>query len=118
MKGIVIKNKWLCLPGAGAWTLFPFIFVRSNQYLTKRVITHERIHLRQQAELLIIPFFVFYILNGILNIFLMAKPSFYKAIVFEKECFANEHDSRYLHNMKWYGWISWIGRKYERTGKR
>jgi hypothetical protein len=118
MKGIVVVNKWLVPPMAGGITIFPFIFLRSNQYLTKRVITHERIHLRQQLELLVVPFFVLYILNGIVNIVLMSKPDFYRTILFEKECFANEHDSRYLHTMKWYSWIKYIGKPYIRIGKK
>lgn len=39
---------------ARAVTVFPFIFVRSKEDAIPWVINHERIHIRQQLELLII----------------------------------------------------------------
>jgi len=49
--------------------LFPFILVNNKSLLTDAIlINHERIHLRQQAELLVIPFYVLYLINYLINI--------------------------------------------------
>jgi hypothetical protein len=61
------------------------------------LINHERIHLRQQAELLVIPFYLLYLLNYLFN--LLIYRSHHKAyiqIVFEREAYANEADTGYL----------------------
>lgn len=48
---------------AKAVTIFPFIFVRSETELIPWLINHERIHIRQQIELLLIGSIVLYIVE-------------------------------------------------------
>ena len=61
---MVRKNRFLVPKGYRAITLYPFIFVRndSDKY-DKELINHERIHLRQQKELLVILFYIWYLLD-------------------------------------------------------
>src|SRR5690606_41133632 len=56
----VVFNKWV--PKGFAWiTIFPFVFVAQKKWLQDATfISHERIHLRQQIEMLILPFFIWY----------------------------------------------------------
>ena len=46
-----------------AIAIFPFIFIHPDTEITPRLINHERIHLRQQAEMLVIPFYVWYLIE-------------------------------------------------------
>lgn len=92
---MVIKSdriiKWISrlLGGnAAAVALFPFIFVASDVKVTDTLINHEKIHLRQQLELLIIPFYIWYLIEH--------NRKGYWNVSFEKEAYANEHDLTYL----------------------
>jgi hypothetical protein len=94
----------------GGISLFPFIILRERYKGTMRgeqVINHESIHFQQQLELLVIPFYVLYVLNFIINIFTMNK-SPYRNILFEKEAFYNESNLDYLKIRKRYNWINLI----------
>lgn len=87
--------------------LFPFILFRDRMIAADKVIlNHELIHHRQQLELLIFPFYIFYLLNYLLN--RMKYPdhlSAYKNIIFEREAFANESDLGYLKKRKWFAFV-------------
>lgn len=89
-----------------AMALFPFILIKEKGMAGDAVlINHERIHLRQQAELLVIPFYLLYLLNYLFN--LLMYRSHHKAyihIVFEREAYANETNIDYLKQRKWQAW--------------
>src|SRR4051812_16315159 len=86
--------------------LFPFILVQSERLKHDRVvINHERIHIRQQAELLVLPFYLLYLLNYLVNMVVYRHHNkAYMNIVFEREAYANEADPAYLYQRKWYNW--------------
>ena len=97
--------KWLVPKGYSAITLYPFIFVRERTNKENAVlINHERIHLRQQAELLVIFFYLWYFAD-----FLWKYAKFrnwnkaYRNIIFEREAYDNEYDLEYLEKRKRYG---------------
>ena len=57
----LIVSQYLIPKGYRGMTLFPFVLLRNRNekdYLV--LLNHERIHLRQQLELLVFPFFVWY----------------------------------------------------------
>ena len=90
-----------------AITLFPVILLRrpEDRY-DKTLINHEKIHLRQQLELLIILFYLWYVIEYYFWYFRL-KDSFlaYKYISFEREAFAMEDDHDYLKTRKlWSFW--------------
>ena len=98
----------------GGITLFPFIILRERYRDTERgkeVINHEMIHIEQQKELLVLPFYVLYILFFILGIFSFNPRGPYRSIPFEKEAYANEKDFTYLEKRKRYAWIKCFRRK-------
>jgi hypothetical protein len=111
MKPIIIySNKFLDKAGIffriGGITLFPFVIVR---HPSKKLINHETIHIQQQLELLVIPF---YILYGLMYLFNYIKyrdiNKAYYAIPFEKEAYANEEDYDYIQKRRLYSWIKYI----------
>ncbi|WP_412466695.1 hypothetical protein [Pedobacter sp. KLB.chiD] len=100
---ILIVKK---LPAAGM-AIFPFILLKSARLKNdQEIINHEKIHLRQQLELLIFPFYILYLINYLINIIRYKEHDLaYRNIVFEKEAYQHETDLNYLKNGNWYGWI-------------
>jgi hypothetical protein len=94
----LIVTKYLIPKGFYGLTVFPFVFVKCELAKEKSVfINHERIHLRQQLELLIIPFFIWYFLEYILRLIQYKDRDLaYINISFEREAYANEKDLNYL----------------------
>ena len=100
MKGIVIN-----LPFPKQWrtigiTLFPFIFINKKFKNKPYLINHENIHIQQQLEWLILPFYLVYIGHFLYN-FLILKMNYnrsYINICFEKEAYSNECKFEYLSN--------------------
>ena len=109
LKGVLIYSKWLVPPSAAGWAIFPFIIFKRKEYATEEKINHERIHLAQQLELLILPFYVFYVLNFIVNLLMMNRKP-YRNIIFEKEAYDNERDLRYLEDRKFWAFLKYFGR--------
>lgn len=96
----------------GGITLWPFIILRErynvpNADYNKRIINHESIHIKQQGELLVIPFYVLYILEWFIKLFFYGKDAYYN-ISFEREAYTNEYDKEYLKNRKNYAWLKYI----------
>lgn len=91
-------------------TLFPFILLKNQHDLRNKIlINHEKIHLRQQAELLIIFFYIWYVLEYYYHFFKL-KDSFlaYKSISFEREAYAMEDDLNYLAKRKFWSFWKYI----------
>ncbi len=74
------------LPAAMAF--YPFVILNSRVVATPELINHERIHLRQQLEMLIIPFYVWYLIE-------YYSKGYYN-VSFEKEAYNNEKNLNYL----------------------
>ena len=93
LASLILKNTKI-----NALTLFPFILVRERKDFKDRVLLHhEKIHLRQQLELLVVLFYVWYVLEFYYHWFrLRNRELAYRSISFEKEAYANERDSQYL----------------------
>lgn len=83
---------------ADGMALFPFILVRQpNPGPT--LLNHERIHLRQQLELGILPFYIWYGLEYLIRRFQHRDHyTAYRNISFEREAFANDQNLAYLKN--------------------
>jgi hypothetical protein len=81
--------------------LFPFVLVRRSNP-GPVLLNHERIHLRQQAELGVVPFYVWYLLEyGLRRGQGYGHYDAYRAISFEREAYANERNPAYLNQRKW-----------------
>lgn len=86
--------------------LFPFILVKlEKSKADKLLIRHEIIHLRQQLELLVLPFYIFYLVNYLYNRMIYSDHyEAYKNIVFEREAYANDAFPDYLARRKFFSW--------------
>ncbi|MEL4306554.1 hypothetical protein [Joostella sp. CR20] len=91
-------------------TLWPVIILKEQNLKHDEIlINHERIHLQQQLELLILPFYILYFFEWIVG-FIRYK-SFHKAyrnISFEREAYQNEHRLDYIENRRLWSFVRYI----------
>ena len=103
-------NKFLKIflkPSIAAITLCPFgIYVR-DKYLTDRLINHETIHWKQQLEMLVIPFYIWYLIEFLIRSFKSSKTA-YRNISFEREAYDNDDNLEYLKERKLFAWLKYI----------
>lgn len=91
-------------------TLFPFIFLKKKDLKQDLIlINHEKIHLKQQKELLIIFFYLFYVLEWSIKMFTY-KNSYltYQNLSFEREAYQNENNLSYLKNRKTWNFTNYF----------
>ena len=114
MKPIIIKSKIITkllsiFISVSAITLAPFIIANDNIEEYPRWLNHEQIHVEQQVEMLVVPFYLLYGLFYLKNR-LKGMDSFdaYRQIPFEREAYANDQDLDYLENRKHYAWFDYV----------
>ncbi|MFY0713564.1 hypothetical protein J1D01_07805 [Seonamhaeicola sp. NFXS20] len=107
---MILISKYLVPKGYLGLTLFPFVFLKASYLkLNKVLINHEKIHLRQQLELAIIPFYVIYILEFFVRLLQYKKWHLaYRNISFEREAFSKEHDLEYLKNRSFWAFLKYL----------
>ena len=89
-------------------TLFPFIIVRPKKP-NKILLNHERIHIRQQLELLVIPFYIWYLSEWLYHYIKCGHGwQAYRRISFEQEAYDNEHDFDYLKKRKLWSFFQFV----------
>lgn len=100
--------KYFTTPKTIAMALWPFIFLSDKTSLLDPVLlNHEKIHLRQQLESLLIFFYVIYLGSYLINRFKgMQATEAYLNICFEREAYFYEHHPNYLKTRKWYAWLN------------
>jgi hypothetical protein len=88
--------------------IYPFILLKNKaDRNNERLIRHEAIHLRQQLEMLILPFYLCYLANYFINRFKYDDESAYLKIIFEREAYAEEGNPAYLKQRKLWAWTSY-----------
>lgn len=89
--------------------VFPFIFIKKKTILSEVILNHEQIHLRQQLEMLIIPFYALYLIEYLVRfIQLRSHDRAYRSISFEREAYANDRNLDYLKNRKFWAWSQYL----------
>ncbi|MDP2161616.1 MAG: hypothetical protein Q8K02_14120 [Flavobacterium sp.] len=107
---IVVVFKYLTPKRFRGITLFPFVVLKSK--LDKQnliLLNHERIHLRQQLEMLVVPFFIWYGVEFLIRL-LQTRSKFkaYRMISFEQEAYENENDLDYLKKRSFWKFLTYI----------
>ncbi|TAF67357.1 MAG: hypothetical protein EAZ55_03305 [Cytophagales bacterium] len=95
---------------ADGMALYPFILVRHREMKkNETLIRHERIHLRQQLELLVVPFYCFYLFNYFFNLIRYQNHhTAYRNICFEREAYENEHKIDFLQKRSFWNFIKYL----------
>lgn len=90
-----------------AITLAPFgIYIKESHINNIVTINHEKIHWKQQIELLFIVFYFIYIPEWLIRLIFMPNKA-YKSLSFEKEAYDNDQNQDYLLTRKPYSWIKY-----------
>ena len=104
MKTVI--NDIIPFKGYKAMCFWPWIFVRRGSSFKDVDLNHELIHSRQQIEMLLVFFYLWY---GIEYLFRLIQyrniNDAYRNISFEREAYANQYDMNYLQNRKHFAWI-------------
>lgn len=106
---ILIVNKRLLSGRFKGISLWPFVILESKQLKKDEFfLNHERIHLRQQLELLVIFFYMWYAIEFFVR-YVDCRDGMlaYRNISFEREAYRRENDLDYLKRRS-----LWAFRKY------
>ena len=109
----VIVAKYLIPKGFSGLTIFPFIFLKGKKDVSNPVMMqHEKIHIRQQIELFILAFFIWYGTEYFIRILQYKnKHLAYRNISFEREAYANESQNNFLQNRKFWNFLKYLKAK-------
>ena len=110
---MIVVFKYLFYKSYVGLSLWPFIILKDIDLKKDHVlINHERIHLKQQLELLILPFYLFYLVEWIIKsaIYLDFYEG-YQNISFEREAYSNEKDLDYLGRRPIFGFLRYLSAK-------
>ena len=107
---MIFISKYIVPKGYTGMTIFPFVFLKSKQLKENQVlINHERIHLRQQLELLVFPFYIVYIIEFLVRLIQYRNwHRAYRNISFEREAYINEFNLNYLKHRKFWSFLKYL----------
>ena len=107
---IVLVNRFLLRKKFSGIALWPFVILKDSKFKEDVImLNHERIHLRQQAELLVVFFYVWYGLEYLIRLIQYRnRHEAYKNISFEREAYANEKDLDYLKRRSFWEFLKYI----------
>lgn len=82
-----------------AIAFWPFIIIASTTKVDAVLINHEKIHLKQQLELLILPFYIWYLIE-------IFRKGYWNCR-FEREAYDNETNLNYIKTRKWFSFLKY-----------
>src|SRR6187402_207178 len=106
----VIIAKYLIPNGYRGLTVFPFVFIKyAFDSENKVLINHEKIHIKQQMELLVLPFFLWYFVEYTIRLLLYKNANLaYRNISFEREAYVNEINLDYLETRRFFSFLKYL----------
>jgi len=95
---MILISKYIVPRGYLGITIFPFMVLKTKTLKADKVlINHEKIHLKQQLEWLIFPFYIIYTFEFLFRLIQFRNwDAAYRNISFEREAYTNEKDLDYL----------------------
>jgi hypothetical protein len=107
---IVLVNRFLLRKKFLGIALWPFIILREKDLKKDMIfLNHEKIHLRQQIELLVIFFYVWYGIEYLIR--LLQYKNTYKAylnISFEREAYIMEQEINFLKTRPIWNFLKYL----------
>ncbi|HOD09534.1 MAG TPA: hypothetical protein PLH25_03155 [Flavobacterium sp.] len=97
---LIIVSRYLIPKGFRGFTFFPFVFLKYRKDTDNEVLlNHEKIHIKQQLEMLVVPFFIWYFLEFLYRLIQFRNRNIaYRNISFEREAYENEKDLNYIQS--------------------
>ncbi len=110
---IKFVNKYIPFKGYEAMCLGPIIFIREGCQIDEKDLQHECIHGRQQAEMLLVFFFLWYGIEWVVRLILYRnfKEAYYN-ISLEQEAYIMQTKKGYLDERKHYAWVKYLTKKW------
>ncbi len=107
---MILISKYIVPRGYIGITIFPFMFLKYKALKGNRVlVNHEKIHLRQQLELLIILFFIIYGVEFLIRLIQYRNWKLaYRNISFEREAYKNELHLDFLKSRRIWSFIQYF----------
>jgi len=107
---ILIVNRYLFRRRFSGIAIWPFVLLKHKNLKRDLVfLNHERIHLRQQAELLVVFFYIWYSLEYLIRLIQYRnRHKAYRNISLEREAYTNEKDLEYLKKRSFWRFIKCI----------
>ncbi len=107
---MIFISKYIVPKGYAGITIFPFVFLKYKASKADKIlINHEMIHLRQQIELLIIPFFIWYGFEFLIRCVQYRNWNLaYRNISFEREAYVNENDLNYIKSRSFWKFFKYL----------
>jgi hypothetical protein len=101
---VVTWFKYLLPSNISAITLWPFIIFKLKSNATDDILlNHEKIHLKQQIELGVIPFYLIYLLEYLFGLIKhRSHDKAYRSISFEQEAYQNDSNLGYIKTRRFY----------------
>jgi len=89
--------------------LYPFVIISNEKDRSDSTfLNHEKIHIRQQLEMLVFLFYVWYLIEYLFRLIRYKdRRKAYFNISFEREAYANEKDLNYLTNRSYWLFIKY-----------
>ncbi len=106
---MILISKYLVPRGYTGLAVFPFVFLKYKSFKGDAIlVNHEKIHLRQQLELLILPFYILYTSEFIVRL-IQYKNWYvaYKNLSFEREAYYNETNMNYLKQRRFWQFLKY-----------
>lgn len=114
----MIVNRFIPFGRFTAINLFGLIFVRSGKAFTDTDLHHEHIHTRQLLEMLVLPFYIWYVMEWFLRLLKTHNLiRAYRAISFEREAYDHQDDEDYLQRRRPYAWLKYLFQNGAGTSK-
>lgn len=107
---IIVINRFLLRKGFRGIALWPFLIVREEKLKSDVVfLNHEKIHVRQQLELLVVFFYLWYAIEFLVR-WVGHKNRYlaYKNICFEREAYLHEKDRNYLKQRSFWDFLKYV----------
>ena len=106
----IIVSKYLLGRRFSGMVLWPFIVLkRSELRFDKVFMNHEKIHWCQQLELLVVPFYIWYIIEySIRLVQYRNRYDAYRNISFEREAYVNELNLNYPKERSFWSFVHYL----------
>jgi len=91
---MILLCKYIIPNGYSCIALYPFIFLKDNKQKDDVILlNHERIHIAQQKDLLVLFFYIWYVIEFLIH---ENWNTAYKNISFEREAYDKENELSYI----------------------
>jgi hypothetical protein len=106
----IVVSRYFIPKGFRGLTIFPFILLKHKRDKEDAcLLNHEKIHIRQQLELFILPFFIWYGIEYVIKFLYYRNSNLaYRNISFEREAYLYENDLSYLKTRSFWAFLPFL----------